>query len=475
MNLNLQRPDLSIRVKLTGKHLTFMVDGDHSLGLVHKEYEPLELKRDPQAYFKQFLQALDTRSTQFNRNQSEKANFERLGMNLFQEVLPRKLRGLLWDLRDHNYSLQIETDEPWIPWELCKMDGQAQNGYRSGPFLCEAFDMTRWYVGVPTYTQLSLQKVAMVVPQMTALPDAQQESIQLSDLLAQTVRVDHVPAEMPAITKAMASGEYDAWHIASHGRQPGDTGTEAASIELDDAEWLEPDCLVGPARAMLTRRPLVFLNNCYSGRGQFSLTQQNGWAWRLVHADQGQGGAGAVIGTLWAVDDAAARHFAVNFYSYLLHGATLARAARLARADVRELGGASYLAYTVYGSPFATIFEPVDWHHRWEEAKKRAGTRWQGCYLRVLLTLAAVQEPVSIDMLATFSDLTDRDDLLAALAFWKEHTKIQPDGNVTHFILVDPVLRKYLDRLDQIPDNDVNMVDVHERIARILFDTLQQH
>ena len=65
-------------------------------------------------------------------------------------------------------------------------------------------------------------------------------------------------------------------------------------------------------------------------------------------------GAGAFVGTLWAVRTESSARFATAFYRSLVDGATLGTAALAARTEQQEDPlDPTWLAYTVYGDPFA--------------------------------------------------------------------------------------------------------------------------
>jgi CHAT domain-containing protein len=66
-----------------------------------------------------------------------------------------------------------------------------------------------------------------------------------------------------------------------------------------------------------------------------------------------ENGAGALIGALWSVDDKLAFTFAQSFYGALKEGKTLVAAAQAAREASQGQNDLTWLAYTVYGDPFA--------------------------------------------------------------------------------------------------------------------------
>jgi hypothetical protein len=82
-----------------------------------------------------------------------------------------------------------------------------------------------------------------------------------------------------------------------------------------------------------------------------------GWAGEFMGA-----GAGAFIGSLWPVRSAAAQTFAAEFYGALVgERKTLGAASLKARqAIAADEGDPTWLAYTVYGNPSATVENHVD-------------------------------------------------------------------------------------------------------------------
>ena len=98
-------------------------------------------------------------------------------------------------------------------------------------------------------------------------------------------------------------------------------------------------------------RPLVFLNACGTDRPERTYTGLTDWAQKCFDA-----GAGAFVGSLWDVRSKPARAFATSFYRALLEdGQPLALAAHLARNEAWQQSSKdpTWLAYTVYGNPFA--------------------------------------------------------------------------------------------------------------------------
>ena len=99
---------------------------------------------------------------------------------------------------------------------------------------------------------------------------------------------------------------------------------------------------------LTANRPLVFINACRSAGAVPHFTRMMGWAQQFMPA-----GAGAFVGTLWDVRSGSAQTFAEAFYSELVAGEPLGRAALFARRAITDDMDPTWLAYTVYGDPNA--------------------------------------------------------------------------------------------------------------------------
>src|SRR5206468_1600176 len=101
-----------------------------------------------------------------------------------------------------------------------------------------------------------------------------------------------------------ASGKFDSWHFTGHGNE-GVTDPDCSTVVLEGGQTLTPVDVSGVTCNLGRAEPLIFFNACRVGRGGLSLTGPGGWARQFLHA-----GAGAFIGTYWAVYDASAYEFA---------------------------------------------------------------------------------------------------------------------------------------------------------------------
>ncbi len=319
---------------------------DPAVELYFKRFYSKPFQVDPQAYFRQFYFGLDQRLLAAGATDIED-QIAAYGASLFEDLFPEALRALLWTLQDRIKTVQVLSDEPWIPWELVKLsrlDGSA--GVVDGPFLCRAFRLTRWFPEIPRRPRLRLRNLAVVVPKVTGLANAMPERDYLLGLAEPGVRtVTPVPAQYSTFRTELLNGLYDGWHFVGHAAADPASPDESL-LALDEGKYLRANDISGAVKNCGRKRPLVFLNGCQTVQGAMGLTGAGGWAARFIGA-----GAAAFVGTLWSVKDESAQTFTSSFYDRLLAGMTVADAAFEARAAA----GVTGLAYSVFADPFASV------------------------------------------------------------------------------------------------------------------------
>ena len=339
---NNEQPALSFRLRAT----------DPALGLNFKLFGPVTLRTDPFQYFQYFFKDIEGLPVSSHQDKVKvEQKLAAKGSILFEKLIPTDLQVLLWQLRDRIKVVQVQSEEPWIPWELCKLQGREDGRVVEGPFLCEAFAMTRWLPGIGFKRTLSLKNMALVLPRDSGLPMATSEGEYVLSFANGGRRVERVPATFLQLRAALASGSFDGWHFTGHGGFRAPDPNRSAML-LENREELTPEDLTGVVANLGLARPLVFLNACQIGRNALSLTDIVGWAAQFLRAD-----AAAFIGSYWSVYDQAAHDFAQAFYSRLLAGLSIGQATQQARVTIKPLGDPTWLAYVVFADPFATILK----------------------------------------------------------------------------------------------------------------------
>jgi hypothetical protein len=381
-------PDLVIRITTLQNQLRYdLTFGD----LRFQSFVGEPLRSDPEQYRYTLLQEIEA----LNRagDGDEESVLERLttmGQREYKTLWPLELRRAYRRFRSQIRTLQIISDEPWIPWELLKpYDDEDLADIIDDDFLALQFDFARWFTpALAPVAAIAIDSLACIAPTDSGLPGAQQELVLLQELAGAQQWTDYTPAipDRAAVRKLLRDQTpIRLWHFACHGdfdaAAPGQsplflqgTATAATAERGGDRPFklkvpteatakrapnrrhqLRPDDLVGPIQTRLKRdRPLVFLNACRVGSGGLGLTGVGGWAKVLV-ADCG---VGALLAPLWTINDAHAREFAELFYSALgAEKTTVAAATRQARQTLRDRypNDPLWLAYSLYAHPNARI------------------------------------------------------------------------------------------------------------------------
>ena len=267
------------------------------------------------------------------------------GARLWSELVPEPLREQFWDRQHRIRQLTILADKDAVPWELLyPMDP----GHDAG-FLVEQFPVTRAIFGWRPARTLSLWPARFVLPE-GSLPEARAEIEAMRRLLD--------PGQSPSDgdLRAHAAARPDrAAGISACSTSPATTRYDPAdgsSITLGNVQFT-PTLLddgrhqqgAGPLRADRVHQRVP------QRRARATYNRLDGWASKFLEA-----GAAAFIGSLWAVSDGAAREFAQELYRQLQAGSSLGEAVMQARqAAASQPDDPTWLAYTVYGDPRATV------------------------------------------------------------------------------------------------------------------------
>ena len=313
----------------------------------NKEFGPVQIESDPQKYFEDFFGDIEQLPPD-----ALQQRLDARGAHLFNELFPEDLREALWSCRDKISSVIIASEEGLIPWELCKLHGVEDGKVVAGPFLCEAYAVSRWVggkgPGKGPAAELTANKIALVVPSDSNLPSAAEETNYIHSLGPEHVVTD-VPAAYASVQMELAAGRYDVWHFTGHGGAD-HASADRSVIVLEGGDCFRPMDINGVVTNLGQAKPIVFLNACQSNVGGASLTGVGGWARRFVGA-----GAGAFLGTFWSVGDSAAAEFCEHFYDGLLKGHDIGSAVKEARLAIKDNPGPTWLAYTVFADPLATL------------------------------------------------------------------------------------------------------------------------
>ena len=327
-------------------------DGDrYSFQLIGEALYPVELTRrlagDPAEVVQALVDELRAMAAQESPYASPalvRKRIRSLGAQLWADVVPEAIRRQFWDQAGRIRLFTVASDMDTVPWELLyPIDGDNDNG-----FLVEQFPVVRRVYGQGRARRLSLSSAAYIVPP-GAPANAMDEVQAVRARLGADIRHYEVCSRLDSLI-GLLDASPSVLHFACHNA----FADKAGSVISLDGGPLHPSDLtpVRQARSMAASSPLVFLNVCRTAGEIPGLTEMMGWARQFMGA-----GAGAFIGSLWAVRSRSAMTFADTFYHALVaEGAPLGEASLRARqAIAADEGDPTWLAYTIYGNPSATI------------------------------------------------------------------------------------------------------------------------
>ncbi|MGC4813134.1 CHAT domain-containing protein [Micromonospora sp. DT228] len=262
------------------------------------------------------------------------------GIHLWSELVPADVRDQFWQVGADMSAFTIATDHDVVPWELL----YPLSAERDAGFLVEQVPVVRRTYGQHRNAKVGLHNPRFVVPPK-APTDAHEEIAAIRAILGAAHSVPITRAD--ELLALINSGALGATHFACHNTFSAD----GSSIDMDGGRF-KPNLLAeAKIRQLLSEtNPLVFINACRSAGVAPTYTRMLGWAQQFMSS-----GAGAFVGTLWAVRSDSSARFATAFYRSLADGATLGAAALAARVEQQDDPlDPTWLAYTVYGDPFAT-------------------------------------------------------------------------------------------------------------------------
>jgi hypothetical protein len=326
-------------------------DDRYSFQLIGEALYPVELTRrlagDPArvvGYLAAELRAMAGQASPYGSPALVRQRIRSLGAQLWVEVVPEAIRRQFWEQAGRIKLFSVASDMDMVPWELLyPIDGSNDEG-----FLVEQFPVVRRVYGQGRVRRLRLSSAAYIVPP-GAPGNAMDEVRAVRACLGAGVRHHEVCSRLDELL-GLFDDAPSLLHFACH-----NTFTEAqgAVITLDGGP-LHPSDLAPArqARSMAAASPLVFLNACRTAGEIPGLMEMMGWARQFMGA-----GAGAFIGSLWAVRSSSAMVFADTFYHALaVDGQPLGTASLRARQAIAEdSGDPTWLAYTIYGNPAAAI------------------------------------------------------------------------------------------------------------------------
>jgi len=327
------------------------------------------LDRDVDLYFHRLRRYLDSISATVDADPGRvRRDLEGIGETLSHALLPEPLRSRLDargvvepDLRAP--SLWILSTEAAIPWEILWIRARTENGAQ-GAFLAECFAVSHWPWNLPSTARLGLDPLALMETSSQGLPRSGTERSRLQEMAGEKgLRTITVHPVVEDIQDALR-GEARAFHFIAHAGLDREN-PDLSRIELDDVggAFKVSDLRAGGIDLHRTR-PWVFVDACDTGHGAPSLSGSGGLACGFVEA-----GAGAVLGTLWAIPGGTGADFAPDLYAALLTGKSAAEALRQVRLRLAlsHPGKPTWLSYRLFAHPSARLDGPAELVPGWAE------------------------------------------------------------------------------------------------------------
>jgi serine/threonine protein kinase len=327
-------------------------DDRYSFQLIGEAWSPVEVTRrlagDPTQVVGALIEELRSMSANESRFSSPalvRNRIRNLGAQLWADVVPEAIRRQFWAQGDRIKLFTIASDMDTVPWELLyPVDGDNDKG-----FLVEQFPVIRRVYGQGRARVLRLGGGAAYVVPPGSPANAMAEVDGIRGIFPVNMRNRGVHASLAEFIDLLDAVP-SVLHFACHNAF---TETGGSVIALEGGPLRPSDLAVAVQRKGLADvSPLVFLNACRTAGDIPGLMQLVGWARQFMGA-----GAGAFIGSLWAVRSSAAKTFAEAFYRAMVQDRLPFGAASLSarQAISGDPGDPTWLAYTFYGNPAASI------------------------------------------------------------------------------------------------------------------------
>lgn len=266
------------------------------------------------------------------------------GVGLWNEMVPQAIKEEFWQVHSNISTLSIAADDGIVPWELLY---PLAPGHDEG-FLVEQFPVLRRTQGQSRRSLLTALDPRFVIS-ANCPGNAREEIASIQRIVGPGDTLD----QLDLLLELLDSGSADLLHFACHNHFEVDGGSQ---IRMGGGPFA-PSLLNSAVnqRTLAKSSPLVFMNACRTTGAVPQWTQMAGWAQQFMAA-----GAGAFIGTLWAVRSESAAAFAESFYSTLRQadqtlGSAVHNARNAARTSRTPDDDLSWLAYSVSGNPSASI------------------------------------------------------------------------------------------------------------------------
>jgi hypothetical protein len=278
----------------------------------------------------------------------------------FREAYRRMAAAAAKDEKISFKTIQIVSDEAFIPWELMRVSDLATPPAFPAELLCVKHNVGRWMASDSAQlgNQLHVEKIAV------AASDYKSNAFSLSELPWAVVertflagapyKAEEIPLQLAKLLDFFHTGSAEIVHFSCHGGTDVQVPDDATLYTEDDQKGLKASLVSAwETRSGLGRhRPLVFLNACQAAAAGTFLGIVFGWPQAFLRM-----GATACVAPFWKVVDEQAKDIAESFYQAVLveqvngKPMQLGEALRKLRAQWKEKKSLTYLGYVLYGDP----------------------------------------------------------------------------------------------------------------------------
>jgi hypothetical protein len=222
-------PDLVLRVCTRDNRLTYTL---HYHNIEEQRIEGDRLRADPEQYRYLLMREIENLAKGLDADGYPLTDvpdqgptpehifrgLEKIGWRLYNELFNEALRREYRErIRGKVHTLEIVSDEPWIPWELVRPFGDGVDD----DFLCLQYDFSRWVSdGAGPAAEIAVDSLACIVPTDSGLVWAQEEQAFVRSLAGRYGLADRSPAEARrGQVEALLAGQEGVrlWHFACHG------------------------------------------------------------------------------------------------------------------------------------------------------------------------------------------------------------------------------------------------------------------
>lgn len=193
--------------------------------------------------------------------------------------------------------------------------------------------------------------------ELRPLPESQREAAAIRRFLGTEVQVLQGKEATPAELMSSWGPKHRLLHISAHSRLNLEVPNESALLLSNPEPGADGRLSVSKIQAMRAKDAVVVLAGCATGWG--SLLAGEGML-SLARAFQ-EAGATAVVASLWPIRDDIAAEFFERFYQELGQGMPVARALKLARAQMKQDGHpeSNYEGFVVLGDGSVRFSVPM--------------------------------------------------------------------------------------------------------------------